>query len=93
MVTLKVENRDLLCPLSHTNCQNSDIYFIKMQQKINNHAGNNCPAPETIDHGTWECKLLDAPMDFPISVGSTWTCELETPRKSKYITINQWYKA
>ena len=56
---------------------------IQYLTKSKHHSGHNCPAPETVEHGTWDCKYLDAPMEFPITEGSTWTCELETARKSK----------
>ena len=46
-------------------------------------AGQNCPFPPHPDHGTWICKKLDAPLEFPVSEMAPWGCESETERLSK----------
>ena len=49
--------------------------------------GHNCPHPPKPDHGDWDCRQLDAPMDFPITERSSWKCESNTPRKSKWRSV------
>ena len=51
-------------------------------------AGHNCPFPPHPDHGTWICKKLDAPLEFPISEMAPWGCESETERLSKLQIAN-----